>query len=623
MSGYSLTDHSMSTENFTIEAHGTGRTFGRKFDINVVFSGDQAGTNGNTIVPPSLPSGKQLTSEQVLVARGYIDHEAGHVRHSDMPLLAQTNKQCAKDGNKILPRLINAIEDVRIEDRIIDEYPGSLRNLTATTEAVNSEFLNRHSESDAVSDRQKIMTIALTWQGRKLLGYDTDTNQKCIDLLPEKLQKESEAWARAIKACRNSADVVELARRIDSDIREKQEEEGGDPIIDEPYEADGEGETGTTEVRKARSAYGKAHESSGDQNPLEIEPADALESTWRDKIDEGDRERAYRPESTASDKWHTRHDKKAKYTGGANNNRATISQITSKNAEHYEEIKREMVGKVNTMRRKLERAITAKMERNWDFGRLEGNLDSRRLPAAYKGEPNVFKAREETDDFDTSIEILIDLSGSMCGQPAYLATQVAIALAECLERTPVEYEVLGFNNSTGFVHNDPARKLARGGARPKSSRYGALDMYVFKEFDERLFDARGAMGRIYYCVAGCNSDGEAVLNAWARLRVRPSKRKILIVLSDGYPACNTSFGQGHLDQHLRDVIEMVSKKADCVGIGIMSDAVQQFYPRWQVIDNLNDLPKATMDELGKLLINDRYKPDNSDLMKAKHALRAA
>ena len=611
MSGYSLTNHAMSTEEFTMEAHGTGRTFGRKFDISVVFSGDSAGTNGSTIVLPSLPSGKELTSEQVLVARGYIDHEAAHVRHSDMEMMGEVNKECAKVGNKILPRLINALEDVRIEAKTIDEYPGSLRNLTATTEAVNSEFLSRHAESDAVSDRQKIMTIALTWQGRKLLGYDTDTNQKCIDLMPEKLQKESEAWAKAIKGCRNSSDIVDLARRIDSDIREKQEEEGGDPIKDEPYDLNPDGDGEPTGRGKSKSGYGRAH-TPVDKDNLEIDPADALESVWKTKIREGDRSQAYRAASTASDKWHTRHDKPRKYGGGSRNNRGQ-NVLTDKNASEYEEQKSEMVGKVNTMRRKLERAITAKMERNWDFGRTEGNLDSRRLTAAYNGAPNVYKGREESDDFDTSITILIDLSGSMNGRPAELAGKVAIALSECLERTPVEYEVLGFNNTSGFVPGDPYESGNREG---RWSRVDPLDMYVFKEFDERLFDARGPMGRIAWCVGGCNSDGEALLQAWSRLRTRPSKRKIFITLSDGYPAVGCHFGQDNLDGHLRDVVEMISKHADAVGIGIMSDAVQQFYPRWQVINDLEELPKATMDELGKLLINERYMPDNSDLMKA-------
>ena len=141
-------------------------------------------------------------------------------------------------------------------------------------------------------------------------------------------------------------------------------------------------------------------------------------------------------------------------------------------------------------------------------------------------------------------------------------------------------------------------------------------MYVFKDFDERLYDARGAMSSIAECAGGNNSDGDALIQAWGRLKKRTSKRKIFVTLSDGYPACHCDHGYTHLNGHLRDVVNMIEKGgADVVGIGIMSDAVQQFYPRWQVINELEDLPKATMDELGKLLINERYSPDNSDLMK--------
>jgi cobalamin biosynthesis protein CobT len=618
MSNYSLTNHAMSTEEFTIEASGTGRTFGRKFDINVVFSGDNAATNGGTIVLPSLPHDTQLTSDQVLVARGYIDHEAAHVRHSEMDVMAKCIKECAESGNKILPRVLNGIEDVRIERKTIDEYPGSLRNLTATTHAVNSEFLERHGDTDAASDRQRIMSIALTWAGRRDMGYDTDTCQKCLDLMPEGLRKETEAWAKAIKGCRSTEEALGLARRIDADIREKTEEDGDEPIDGEPYDVGNDGRpvkrSGEGEGEGNVSNYGQAQEGGGikEEQDYDVQPNEALESTWREAIQEGNRAEKYRPMSTFSDKLHTRHDKHNKYSGGGTNNRGHRHLAHGSHSE-YEEIKSGMVGKLNTMRRKLERAITAKMERNWAYGLNDGNLDSRRLTAAYNGSPNVYKAREQSDDFDTSVTILIDLSGSMLGNPALLAQNVAIALGECLERTPVEYEILGFNNTSGHLQNDPVRFDPPEG---DWSRWEPLDMYVFKDFDERLYDARGAMSSIAECAGGNNSDGDALIQAWGRLKKRASKRKIFVTLSDGYPACHCDHGYTHLNGHLRDVVSMIEGGgADVVGIGIMSDAVQQFYPRWQVINELEDLPKATMDELGKLLINERYMPDNSDLMK--------
>lgn len=634
MSGYSLTDHAMSTDEFTIEASGTGRTFGRKFDINVVFSGDMAGTNGSTIVLPSLPQGKTLTSEQVMVARGYIDHEAAHVRHSDMDVVQKCAEECAKSGNKILPRLLNGIEDVRIEQKTIDEYPGAHRNLSATTHAVNSEFLERYGETDAASERQKIMSIALTWKGRLDMGYDTDTNQACLDLMPEGLRKETEAWGRAIGACRNTQEALDLARRIDADIREKSEEEGEEPIDGDPYEIGpngkpvqaSEGDDGDGEGTR-KSNYGRAHRGDGNLEPeaYDIEPNEALESMWRTTIKEGTWDGSYRPLTTASDKVHTRHDKKNKYSGGLYNNLGNTKLLAG--VKEYEANKLAMTGKVNTMRRKLERAITAKLERNWEFGLHDGHLDSRRLTAAYNGIPTVYKGREESDDFDTSVMVLIDLSGSMSGSPAELAQKVAIALSECLERTPVEYEVLGFNNCTGLLETDPAKDMYRNGTLHDKcwSRYEALDTYVFKDFDERLHDARCAMGSIAYCVGGVNTDGDALLAAWSRLKVRNTKRKIFITLSDGYPSHTSDFGDVHINGYLRDVINMIEKAdTDVVGIGIQSSAVQQFYPRWQVIHKLDDLPKATIDELGKLLINERYKPDNSDLMKVySRGLRAA
>ena len=57
---------------------------------------------------------------------------------------------------------------------------------------------------------------------------------------------------------------------------------------------------------------------------------------------------------------------------------------------------------------------------------------------------------------------------------------------------------------------------------------------------------------------------------------------------------------------------------ECVGIGIMSDAVKQFYPTWQVIHDIDELSGVVMDRLSKMLLGHRYEIDNSKLLKASY-----
>ena len=90
---------------------------GNKLGVKVVIgSSDTACTNGDTILLPPLP----VDDEGVLypLVSGFIDHEAAHIRHTDLSVLK---------GTRLTPvekYLWNAIEDWRVEHEIIKRYPG-------------------------------------------------------------------------------------------------------------------------------------------------------------------------------------------------------------------------------------------------------------------------------------------------------------------------------------------------------------------------------------------------------------------------------------------------------------------------------------------------------------------
>jgi cobalamin biosynthesis protein CobT len=98
-----------------------------------------------------------------------------------------------------------------------------------------------------------------------------------------------------------------------------------------------------------------------------------------------------------------------------------------------------------------------------------------------------------------------------------------------------------------------------------------------------------------------NVDGECVEIAGMRVLRRKEKGKILIVLSDGNPACYTSDYDG-LNMHLKKTVENMTRAGvNMIGIGIESSAVTDFYPKSMVINNVNDLPPLIMRELRLLL----------------------
>ncbi|RLD03302.1 MAG: VWA domain-containing protein, partial [Chloroflexi bacterium] len=98
------------------------KAMGDQMGVNVVIRGVEAITNGKIIYLPELPKDD---AEATLLARGFLDHEAAHVRLTDFSVINN-------DNNPSLKNLINIIEDIRIEQKMGQIYPGcavNLRNL--------------------------------------------------------------------------------------------------------------------------------------------------------------------------------------------------------------------------------------------------------------------------------------------------------------------------------------------------------------------------------------------------------------------------------------------------------------------------------------------------------------
>jgi len=167
-------------------------------------------------------------------------------------------------------------------------------------------------------------------------------------------------------------------------------------------------------------------------------------------------------------------------------------------------------------------------------------------------------------------------------------------MAEALRDLDITFEVTGFHSVDDHRVRD---KLKRGDERDYNRSCERLDLHVFKSFDkvnltgiEKLF------------VGVQNPDGECVRWAAKRLAERREARKILIVLSDGAPAT----GDGScriLNSDLKKAVKDITKSGiECVGLGIQTHSVQEFYTDNVVIDNIKDLPSKAMSKLSKILL---------------------
>lgn len=257
---------------------------------------------------------------------------------------------------------------------------------------------------------------------------------------------------------------------------------------------------------------------------------------------------------------------------------------------------------VGPLQKDLERAISARALSTFSNGHRSGRLHAANLSRLAVGDDRVFRRKIENHSKDVAVELVVDASGSMSGAKIHLASQAAYALSAVLERLHITHEVICFttgaamNNDSGFLAEQ--RKIGR-----PFTRTEALYMPIIKSFNERLnVETKKRFGWLPNSrLLRNNVDGECIQIAARRLLSRREAGKVMIVLSDGAPCA--AGDSGRLHSHLKEVVKEVTDSGiNTVGIGIMSDAVRQFYPKNVVIHKVEELPARVMKELRHLLI---------------------
>ena len=256
---------------------------------------------------------------------------------------------------------------------------------------------------------------------------------------------------------------------------------------------------------------------------------------------------------------------------------------------------------VGPLQKELERAVAARSAVVWTGGHKSGRLHSGSLHRLQFDRSDVFRRKQPNESKSVAAEVVIDISGSMDdGVKLPLAAQAGYALASVLDRMNISNEVICFT-TTGFPRS-VYDELGREPARLKYARTEALYMPILKGFDERMTTEVKRRFAAFDKTVRCaqNVDGECVQIAARRLALRREKRKIMFVLSDGHPVCPGDPRQ--LRAHLKAVVKEIDKAGiDVMGIGIRDHAVQEFYSRHVVLNDIAELPGECIRQLKDML----------------------
>ncbi|MCP3720398.1 cobalamin biosynthesis protein CobT [Paraburkholderia sp. CNPSo 3281] len=257
------------------------------------------------------------------------------------------------------------------------------------------------------------------------------------------------------------------------------------------------------------------------------------------------------------------------------------------------------------LKAQLERLLKADELTHWKREQERGEIDRAALArlAASRGYRTPFRVARHASGRDTVVTLLLDLSGSMAGRKIELARLCAAALADALTQLAFDSEVLGYSSIEA-----PEMR-----ARYERERAAGADLRAYNRFVERLdlrvfkrFDSRDLSGLAAIECGHENPDGEALAWAASRLAQRKARRRLLFVLSDGYPSTSDGDPTVLRSDLLARVQAVEEQGIELVGIGILDDAVEAFYPHAVVVRKLHELPATAFATLSRLLAGRPY-----------------
>ena len=183
--------------------------YASNFGINLYMYGASAYTDGKNITIPRL---KFNNPEEMDLAFGYVAHECGHVRYSDFDVFGKSY-----DKTGILPRIFNALEDTRIENLQMANWPG-LRKTFNNIVGKLDESVCRYLKN--CKNRASLITAFLDCSNRvRCLNQNSGNSLKAArnrlkKIIPETVIEAIEDKAAGSVNCRDSAEVLELSREI-------------------------------------------------------------------------------------------------------------------------------------------------------------------------------------------------------------------------------------------------------------------------------------------------------------------------------------------------------------------------------------------------------------------------
>ncbi len=529
--------------------------YGEKFGVKVLIQGQDAFTDGERIV---IPTANPDDPHYQQIAWGYLAHEAAHIRHTNFDMVQKASSK------PIRKALLNIIEDVRIENELAKDYPGTRRSISRVIEyMVDTQQMCVPEQLEPASNLQAWLLFRLRchFLGQKALTplYQA-VDERVRQLFPAAAMSRLSAMLTAVPSLASTGEVLKLVDAIVAMLEEESR-----PPQDES-DADSGNDIG-------QDASNDSNNSSDSQTP----ETDSSATGDSDNSDQADNLRQALEASAAQFEPDTF---------------AQVAEVLSEQAEGHlgvtplslPQAEQAMLGDeaILTLSASESAQIRARLR-----GMVQSSQDNRnhvkrhglrvathRLAASQAGESRLFIQRQPRIAPNAAVHLLVDISGSM-GKPIgegnrkyfHVANEAALALAMALEGIPGVVPAVSYFPG---IHQEVSIALL-----PKQSvRHRAA-----------CFDQKPR---------GCTPMAQAMWFAANSLLAQKQKRKLMIVLTDGDP---DDWAATH------DIVNRCRRSGfELLGIGIQTRSVEKFFPQSIVINDVKDLKRELFEVTQQLLI---------------------
>lgn len=576
--------------------------YGRRYGVEIFVGGTEAKTNGKFIQLPEIP--EDFPFKEALY--GFLAHECAHVRYTafggDWP-------------SGLHHEIYNSFEDGRIEKLFIAEYPGAADTLNLALKMfIQQGYMQCVSEDE--EPKQILTAFVLYWVRYVWLRQAVLQDQYESALAAFRTNFPRGAYVRMMALLREapsmlcSDDAHRLADKIlamldeesnepdqnpDSSGKSDKTDKGSNDSADDSGSGNGSDDSGDQESQsgdgQGKNADDKAKKNgqsdsnkkgandgkpSGDQAGNQPGPGGDGDKSETDRRD--DLKKALNSDGKGQPNPFDVMKELLEKAANENPERGSAPQVLPGSVQMRElpdhstavQLNKVKSTSVVIRRRLLQMVQAAHRSRTFHVERGR-RVSGNRLAGTVSGNMRVFRKTVRKRSLNTAVYLLVDGSSSMgsgVGSDMQIANEAALAVGLALDGTPRVTPLVSY-----FAGGESS---------------AVVEAVKAGESVERN------AGRFCFSGQGGTPLSSALWKVAQTFSRRNEERKIVMVVTDGGP---------NSPEKVKHVLGLMKRSGyECMGIGIGSDAVSNYFDDYCVIRQVSDLEKTLFDMVQDKLV---------------------